>query len=86
MNRPQLREEYYTDTFLSIVPGIGGHKYAQLFVGSKSNFGVVYGIASESHGDEALEQFISEYGAPFHIRSDNSKMKTSKNWRSILRK
>ena len=86
LNRPRLREEYCTDTFFSSVTGIGGHNCAQVFVGRNTKYGAVYGLASEHHGNEALEQFIADHGAPFHIRSDNAQMELSKNWRSILRK
>ena len=43
-------------------------------------------MTTESEGPEALESFIADVGAPFHILSDNAKMETSKAWKDILRK
>ena len=59
---------------------------AQIFYGSKSHFTKVIGMTTESEGPEALETFIAEVGAPFHIINDNAKMETSKAWKAILRK
>ena len=86
LNRPRLTETYCTDTFFSSTPGIGGINCAQVFVGKSSNFGQIYGMKSESQGSEALEEFISEIGAPHHLHSDNAQMETSKTWKNILRK
>ena len=78
LNRPRLREQYATDTFFSSVKGIGGEWCAQVFVGCKSLYGAVYGMATESQGSEALETFIADIGAPYHIHSDNAQMERSK--------
>ena len=57
-----------------------------MFVGKTSRRGVVYGMSSEKQGHEALEQFIAEHGAPFHMRSDNAQMETSKKWKETYRR
>ena len=43
-------------------------------------------MAQESQGKDALESFIADVGAPYHIHSDNAQMERSKAWRDILRK
>ena len=43
-------------------------------------------MSTESQGKDALEDFISEVGAPRHIISDNAQMERSKAWSDILRK
>ena len=86
LNWPRLREKYATDTFFSSVKGIGGQWCAQVFVGCKSLYGVVYGMATESQGSEALETFIADIEAPYHLHSDNAQMERSNKWLEVLRK
>ena len=86
LNHPRLGETFCTDTFFSSTKGIGGETCAQLFVGKSSLFTKVYGMSTESQGDKALKDFISEVGAPYHIHSDNAQMERSKAWKDILRK
>ena len=38
----------------------------------------VYGMSTESQGNKALESFISDVGAPYHIHSNNAQMERSK--------
>ena len=85
LNRPRIREETSTDTIFSSVKGIGGETCAQVFCRKKSLKGNVYGMATESQGDEALNQFIAEQGAPYHMRSDNAQMEISKKWKETYR-
>ena len=47
---------------------------------------MVYGMATESQGKDALEYFITKVGAPRHIVSDNAQMERSKAWKEVLRK
>ena len=87
LNRNRLHETYSTDTIFSSVSSVGDKfTCAQIFSGKKSLFSKVYGMTTESEGPEALESFIADVGAPFHILSDNAKMETSKAWKDILRK
>ena len=78
LNWPRLAETFCTDTFFSSTKGIGGEICAQLFVGKTSLFTKVYGMSTESQGNEALESFISDVGAPYYIHSDNAQMERSK--------
>ena len=41
---------------------------------------------TESQGLEVLEDYIAEYGAPHHIRTDNAQMEVGKKWKQVLRK
>jgi len=88
LNRNRLREVYATDTFFSSVPGISsGSTCMQLFVGKTSMFTMGYDMnTGESGGPVALEEFIADIGASYHIMSDNSTMQTDTVWRNILRK
>ena len=75
------------DTMFSSVTSLGdNYTCAQLFFGHESYFTKVIGMTTESEGCDALETFIAEVGAPFHIMNDNAKMETRKTWKAILRK
>ena len=86
LNRNRLRETYATDTFFSSVTSIGGFTCAQLFSGKDSMFTKVYGMSTEAEGVVALETFVAEVGAPYHIISDNAKMQIGDAWKQVLRK
>ena len=47
-------------------------------MGTTSQLTYLYGIRSESEGASKLQKFIKEVGAPYIIRSDNSKMQKGK--------
>jgi hypothetical protein len=69
---------------VSLVPGLGGIDCCtQLFVGLTSSFAAIYGMTNEAQKSIALEDFIPQYGAPYYIRSDNSKMQTGHLFTSI---
>ena len=84
LNRRRLHEKYCTDTWFSSTKSITGETCCQLFFGKKSKFCVVYGMVNESDGSSILQRFISDYGAPFTLHNDNSKMQTSIAWNKIL--
>jgi transposase InsO family protein len=86
LNRCRLAEEFATDTWFASVTALGGIDCTQLFVGLKSSFTATYGMSNEAQGSIALEDFIREYGAPYHLRSDNSKMQTGHLFTSICRR
>ncbi len=46
----------------------------------------MYGLKIESHEYQALEDFISEVGAPCCIHSDNAKSDISKVWIERMRR
>ena len=86
LNRKRLSEEFATDTWFASVPALGGIDCTQLFVGLTSSFAATYGMTNEAQGSIALEDFIRQYGAPYHLRSDNSKMQTGHLFTSICRR
>jgi hypothetical protein len=86
LNRRRLRETYATDTFFSSIPALGGATCMQLYVGVTSRFIAVYAMKTESEGAETLADFVRDYGAPYHIRSDNAKMETGHAFTAICRK
>ena len=43
-------------------------------------------MATESQGHEALQNFINDHGAPYHMRTDNAQMETGKKWNEIYRR
>ena len=85
-NRRRLQESFATDTFFSSVAALGGFECVQLFVGVTSKFTAVYAMHNEAQGSIALEDFIRDYGAPYHLVSDNSKMQHGKLFTSVCRK
>ena len=86
LNRQRLRETFATDTLFSSEDAFGGISCAQLYVGLKSLFVALYGMKTESEGPDTLEDFIREFGAPYNLRNDNSKMQLGNNFREVLRK
>ena len=86
LNCPRLGEAFNTDTFFSSTKGTGRETCAQLYVGKKSLYTKVYGMSFESQGQDTLESFIADVGAPYHIHSDNAQMERSKAWKEVLRK
>jgi hypothetical protein len=66
LNRKRLSEEFATDTWFASVPALGGIDCTQLFVGLTSSFAATYGMTNEAQGSIALEDFIRQYGAPYH--------------------
>ena len=87
LNRNRLREPYATDTIFSSVSAVDtGHTCMQVFTAKKSKYCVGYGMRTESGGVDALERFIADVGAPYHMMNDNVKMETSDAWKKILTK
>ena len=86
LNRPRIGEMVCADTLFGSTKAFGGITCAQLFVGKESKYTAVYGMKHERDGPEAFEDFIRDKGAPFCIRSDNSKMQTGNKWRCLMRK
>lgn len=85
-NVNRLNETYSTDTMFASVPAITGETCVQLFTGNQSTITVGYGMKREGEGLAALEQFVTEWGAPSGIRRDNSKMQNSEQWRAFEQK
>ena len=86
LNKPRIREPFATDTFFASEPAIGGKECVQLFVGLTSCFTAAYGMENEGQGSLALEDFIRDYGAPYHLRSDNSKMQLGNFFSAVCRR
>ena len=82
LNHPRLRKLYCTDTMFVRNAAIGGYRCAQVFVGRSSHFAMI----TESQGESALDDFVRDIGAPYHLKFDNSQMQTGRAWTSILRK
>ena len=84
LNRKRIQETVSTDTVFSKVKDVSGATCVQVFWGLTSHMINVYGLQSESCGQEAFEDFFREEGVPIIIRSDNSRMQTWKT--SILKR
>ena len=87
LNRNRLvRETYSTDTIFSSVPALNTNETCmQIFCGKVSKFCRGYGLRSETHGVQALQDFLTEVGAPYRIINDNAKLEVSEAWKKILR-
>ena len=68
---PRLAKNFATDTLFSSKVGLGGITCAQLFVGKLTK---VFGMRTENEGPDALVDFIRDSGAPYALKSHNSKM------------
>ena len=62
-----------------------GATCAQIYTGVSSYYTWVKGMKHESKGPTALQNFICQLGAPFFIRSDNSRMQACKHVLDICR-
>ena len=82
----RLNETYSTDTMFASVPAIKGETCMQVFTGNESTFTVGYGMIKESEGLGALQQFVTEWGAPSVSRQDNSKIQNFTAWRVFEKK
>jgi hypothetical protein len=84
-NVSRLNEVVATKTYFSDYPtldvgllGHGGTKMVQLVCGCQSLFTAVYPMRKEGNISGTLEDFISQFGAPNSLFSDNAKDKISK--------
>ena len=60
------------------IPGHGGCRFAQLFVGKATKLTMVEPMRTEGDTSRAIERFIQMYGAPNTLISDNSRAQNSK--------
>jgi hypothetical protein len=85
VNVQQCDELIATDTIQSDVPAIdGGEKFVQIFVGTKSLVTDVHGMKSPAQFPGVLTDEIITRGASTKLISDSTRVKTSKEVRSIL--
>ena len=83
MSRLLLNKEFAMDTFFGSTQALHGYTCAQLFIGKTSRYMKVYPLCQESHGVEALKDFICDVGIPWCLRSDNAKMETQGKWAKV---
>ena len=83
----RLRCQMASDTMDPHCDGLHGNRYCQVF-GNKEMFCEAYPIAKKNDCDEALRQFLRDYGAPDVMITDGSKEQTSKGskFQATLRK
>ncbi|KAG7344871.1 reverse transcriptase RNA-dependent DNA polymerase [Nitzschia inconspicua] len=85
MNVPRRNEDLLTDYVYSDVPAIDdGSTGAQVFFGRDTHVCDVYGLKSESHFPNALQENIRQRGAPNRLVSDSATYETSKRVHVIL--
>ena len=83
----RLRCQMASDTMDPRCEGMQGVRYCQVF-GNRDMFCEAYPIAKKSDCDDALKQFIKDYGAPDVMITDGSREQTSKGskFQATLRK
>ena len=91
-NVRRLTEWVSTDTFFSDtpahddgIPGHGGCKMVQMFVGNDSYYLAGYPIRQEKEVPSALQAFVKDVGAPMGLASDNAKSEMSNAVQELLR-
>ena len=85
MNTPRRNEDLLTDYVYSSEPAIDdGSTGAQVFFGKDTHVGDVYGLKSEGHFPNALQENIRTRGAPNRLISDSATSETSKRVHVIL--
>ena len=82
LSRRRILEPYATDTWFSTTTSYEGCNCAQIFSGVKSKTVSRYGMKSETDGPAALLNLFQQEGVPLSIKRDNSKMQTSKLWKT----
>jgi hypothetical protein len=75
--RPLLRGHYYCDTMDGRHKSLDGNKYTQVFA-SKDFFAVAYPMESKSGAEDALRQFVHDFGRPERLTSDGSREQIGK--------
>jgi hypothetical protein len=72
MNIPSRNEDLLTNYVYSNISGIDdGRTGAQVFFGRTTHVGDVYGMKSESHFPNVLQENIRHHSAPNHLISDS---------------
>jgi hypothetical protein len=85
MNIPRRNEDLLTDYIYSNVSAIDdGSTGAQVFFGRDSHVGNVYGLKSEGHFPNTLQENIRQRGAPNRLISDSAVSEISKRVHVIL--
>jgi hypothetical protein len=85
MNIPRRNKDILTDYVYSDVSAIDdGSTGAQVFFGRTTHVGDVYGMKSESHFPNVLQENIRHRGAPNRLISDSAAYETSKRFQIIL--
>ncbi len=77
-------ENCCTDILFATVTSNEGYNPAQIFF--LSSFKALYGLKKEFYGSQALEDFIRDIGALYHIYKYNFKIQTGYVWKHIMRK
>ena len=75
--RLRIRGTIYLDTMGGRHKSLDGNKYAQVFA-NDSFFAVSYPIDKKSSAEQALKQFIADFGIPDRIICDGSGEQTGK--------
>ncbi len=86
LNVRRREEPVATDTVFSDTPAVdGGETCAQVFVGTQSRVGDVYGMKTEKQFVNTLEDNIIDRGAPSKLISDRAQVEISNKVQDILR-
>ena len=75
--RPRLRGVVYNDTMHGHFKSLDGNKYAQIFA-TEDYFVVAYPMESKALADDALKEFIADYGLPDKIIMDGAGEQTGR--------
>ena len=87
LNVNRIKERVDTDTIYprQNVKHLHGYTCSQLFVGAKSSYMYLKIMRKESEGPDALQDYITDVGAPKSIHSDRSKMQLGKRFSKICK-
>ena len=75
--RPLLCGVVYNDTMHGHIKSLDGNKYAQIFA-TEDYFAAAYPMESKALADDALKEFITDYGVPDKIIMDGAGEQTGR--------
>jgi len=85
LNANRLQEPYATDTLFASEKALYGYTCAQIYVGRKSYFTVLYPLRTESEMSQTLYDLAREVGVPTGLISDGAKTQNSAEVKKFLR-
>ena len=83
---PHLNCRVYSDTMFSETKSLQGNTCAQIFLASDCGFSDLYGMATKSEAGDKLNTFVSTYGIPETLTTDNAKEETLGTWNLVRKK
>mmetsp|Transcript_2147 Transcript_2147/g.3294 ORF Transcript_2147/g.3294 Transcript_2147/m.3294 type:complete len:1178 (+) Transcript_2147:1032-4565(+) len=83
---PHLRCRVYSDTMFSEQKSLTGNTCAQVFLARSCGFSDLYCMPTKGEAGDRLNTFITTYGIPEELTTDNAKEETLGTWAQVRKK